>query len=365
MEISSNQTQRTVPANASRGVFLGMLAIAALATAGWELWARSTGLEPGYYHDDNALWARERHRASATDRPTVIVGSSRVFFDIDLGVWEEVTGTRPIMLAIEGTDPLPFLHHLADDPDFNGTVLVGVTPPIFFTGYAERQGVLAYYRDETPAQRWGKSIDMLLEPLFAFHGAGQRDLALFKLLKRLELSNRPGVPPLHMEIRDIADSDADRNTRLWDPVATDPALNAATKARWQHMIESAPKPPPDAPPFDVPGFLETLRPAVEKIRARGGDVAFLRCPSDGFFAAVEAAAFPKDVFWDRISPGLGVGSVHWADNPSLQGFVIAEWSHLRADQREGFTRALVPLVQRALQTQAAVVTLEADSEVAP
>ncbi len=55
---------------------------------------------------------------------------------------------------------------------------------------------------------------MLLEPLFAFHGAGQRDLALFKLLKRIELTNRPGVAPFHMEIRDIADSDADRNTRL-------------------------------------------------------------------------------------------------------------------------------------------------------
>ncbi len=153
MEIFSDQTERTVPANVSRGVFLGMLALAALATTGWETWARSTGLEPGYYHDDNALWARERHRASELDRPTVIVGSSRVFFDIDLNTWEDVTGDRPIMLAIEGTDPMPFLHDLAADPDFNGTVLVGVTPPIFFTGYAERQGVLRYYRDETPSQR--------------------------------------------------------------------------------------------------------------------------------------------------------------------------------------------------------------------
>lgn len=365
MELSSPQTQRAVPASASRGVFFGMLALAILATAGWEAWARSTGLEPGFYHDDNALWARERHHANAAEDPLVIVGSSRVFFDIDLNTWEELTGERPIMLAIEGTDPLPFLHHLAEDPDFSGTVLVGVTPPIFFTGYSERQGVTEYYRNETIAQRWGKRLDMMLEPLTAFHGSGQRDLALFRLLKRLNLQNRPGVPPPYMDIRDIADSDADRNTRLWNPVALDPELNAATKGRWQNMIESAPKPPPDAPPFDVPGFLNSVRPAVEQLRAKGGDVVFVRCPSDGFFAAVEGAAFPKDVFWDEISPGLGVGSVHWADNPSLQGFVVAEWSHLRADQRDGFTRGLVPLVQTALQTKAAVVTLPTESEDAP
>ena len=348
---------RPVPATAGRTAVLVMLALVVLATAGWEAWARSRGLDPGYYHDGNALWARERHKASRTDRPLVIIGSSRVFFDVDLDTWEEVDGKRPIMLAIEGTDPQPFLHHLANDPDFNGTVLVGITPPIFFTGYAERQGTLAYYENETPSEWLSQRLGMFIEPLFAFQGAGRRDLALFKFLSLIELPNRPGIPPPHLTIHDIADSDADRNTRLWHRVWEDPVINAGTTMRWRNLLESAPKPPPDAPPFDVPAFLAGVKPAVEKIRARGGDVVFVRCPSEGFFAAVEAAAFPKAVFWDQISPNLDVGTVHFADNPGLQGFRVPEWSHLHADDRAPFTRALVPLVETALRTRRPVVTL--------
>lgn len=357
MDINSDQTERTVPNNATRTVLLAMFALVVLATAGWELWARSTGLEPGYYHDSNALWAKIRRAANTPDRPLAIVGSSRVFFDVDLNTWEELDGRRPHMLAIEGTDPMPFLRHLADDPEFTGDVLVGITPPIFFTGYAERQGTLAYYENETPAQWLGQRLAMLIEPLFAFHGAGQRDLALFKLLKLQDLPVRQGVPPPQMTIHDIADSDADRNTRLWHRVWEDPELNKATIARWDSLLKSAPPPDPNAPPFDVPAFLAGVRPAVEKIRAKGGDVVFVRCPSDGFFATVENMAFPKAGFWDQIAPTLNAGTVHYADNPSLQGFRVVEWSHLHAGDREPFTRALVPLVQTALQTRRAVVTL--------
>lgn len=356
MDINSNQTERTVPSNATRGLLFTAIVLTALAIGGWEMWARSTGLETGYYHDDDGLWAVERRKASALDHPTVIIGSSRVFFDIDLNTWQELTGTRPIMLALEGTDPMPFLRHLAADENFNGTVVVGVTPPLFFTGYAERGNVLEYFKNETPTQRISKRIGFLLEPRFAFHGAGQRDLALFKLLSLIEMPNRPGIPPPHMTIRDIADSDIDRNTRLWHRVWEDPKLTAATTGRWKFLLESIPPPPPDAPPFDVPAFMAGVKASVDQIRARGGDVVFVRCPSEGFFAVVEGHAFPKAVFWDAIADGVNAGTVHFADNPSLQGFRVPEWSHLHGDDRVPFTRALVPLVQTALQTRKAVVT---------
>src|SRR5690606_36015552 len=116
----SHHTERVIPATATRTALLVMLGLVVLGVAAWEGWARSLGLDPGYYHDDNALWARERHKANDADNPVVIVGSSRVFFDIDLDTWEDLTGSRPVMLAIEGTDPSPFFHHLANDPDFTG-----------------------------------------------------------------------------------------------------------------------------------------------------------------------------------------------------------------------------------------------------
>lgn len=356
MDPFSEQTERFIPRGISVSTLGIALVLAAVATAGWEGWARNMKLDTGYHHDSNALWSRARRAANATDDPLVIVGSSRIFFNVDLDVWEEVAGRRPIMLALEGTDPVPFLKDLANDPDFNGTVLVGVTPPLFFTGYAERKGVLEYYRDETPAQRFGQMVNLRIEPWFAFMGAGRRDLALFQLLRRMELPNRPGVMPPHLDIRDIADSDADRNTRLWHQVWEDPVLNQATKDRWHALLTSIPPPPPDAPPFDAKIFFGALKPDVDRLRARGGDVVFVRSPSSGFFADVEAQAFPRAVFWDEIASNLEAGTIHFADNPSLQGFDTPEWSHLRADHRAPFTRALVPLVEQALKSRAAVVT---------
>ena len=78
------------------------------------------GAVPGY-HNSNAEWAQQRRRIDAGEGDkTVLVGSSRILFDVQLPVWERVTGERPIQLAIEGTSPVPVLEDLADDPNFTG-----------------------------------------------------------------------------------------------------------------------------------------------------------------------------------------------------------------------------------------------------
>ena len=43
---------------------------------------------------------------------TVLVGTSRLLFDVQLPVWERLAGTRPIQLSLEGTSPLPVLEEL-------------------------------------------------------------------------------------------------------------------------------------------------------------------------------------------------------------------------------------------------------------
>ena len=45
---------------------------------------------------------------------TVLIGSSRVLFDVQLPVWEKLAGERPIQLAIEGTSSVPVLEDLAE-----------------------------------------------------------------------------------------------------------------------------------------------------------------------------------------------------------------------------------------------------------
>lgn len=108
-----------------------VLSIAALGA--WELYWRSKGYFPNL-DDDKYLWAKTRAKVEkATENDVVLVGSSRVLFDIQLDVWEKMTGIRPIQLANPGASPLPVFHDLVENTDFKGTAIVGVTPPLFFS----------------------------------------------------------------------------------------------------------------------------------------------------------------------------------------------------------------------------------------
>ena len=67
----------------------------------------SFGATPGY-RNSNGAWAEQRRRIDTGEGgKTVLIGSSRVMFDVQLPVWERIAGERPIQLAIEGTSPVP------------------------------------------------------------------------------------------------------------------------------------------------------------------------------------------------------------------------------------------------------------------
>ncbi|WP_257984562.1 hypothetical protein [Psychroflexus sp. MES1-P1E] len=101
--------------------------------ASWEIYWRSQGYFPDL-DDDKYLWAKTRANVDkATGDDLVLVGSSRVLFNIQLGQWESLTGIKPIQLANAGATPLPVFHDIVENTNFIATVIVGVTPPLFFS----------------------------------------------------------------------------------------------------------------------------------------------------------------------------------------------------------------------------------------
>ncbi|MGH8123302.1 MAG: hypothetical protein ACREPT_11090, partial [Rudaea sp.] len=159
--------KRPVPPQPWSKIFLGMLVMFALLLGTWEWYWRDFGATPGI-SNSYGLWAIQRRRIDAGEGDaTVIVGASRVYFDIQLDVWEKLAGKRPIQLAFEGTSPLKFMEDLAGDPKFTGRLLVGIAPEVFFNGYGFRAGTLKYARDESPSQRVGQWLSMrFVEPAF-------------------------------------------------------------------------------------------------------------------------------------------------------------------------------------------------------
>ena len=64
---------------------------------------RSLGLLAGDLEDGKAGWAVERRKLEAGEHDgVVLIGGSRILFDTDLDVWEELTGKRPFQLAMPG-----------------------------------------------------------------------------------------------------------------------------------------------------------------------------------------------------------------------------------------------------------------------
>ena len=125
--------ERPVPV-LGRSALLALLITLVLMVC-WETWVRNQGVSPSY-RTSEGLWAEQRRRI-ATDPGDgwVITGSSRMFFNTQLAVWERLDGRHPLQLSLEGTSPVAVMEGLAEDENFTGKLLVGIAPGLFFSGY--------------------------------------------------------------------------------------------------------------------------------------------------------------------------------------------------------------------------------------
>lgn len=345
---------RPIPDQPWRAIFFAVLAATAALTIGWEIYWRTQMYVAGDFKNTPALWAEQRRRA--TGDATVLIGSSRIFFDTDLDVWQEATGERPVQLALEGTSPEPFLADLAADESFHGTAIVGVTAPIFFTGYNYRKEVLGYARNETPSQRADHVLSKQLEKAFAFIDEQTRPK---RLLFLTSLPLRPGMEE-RVDVRKLEVLTEDRNAQLWARLTDDEDYRALAKYVWENFLrDQAPppgpngEPPPPMPDAAINEMIGKIKASVEAIRARGGDVAFVRFPYEGAFTQAEDMGFPRERFWDRLVADTRSAGITWHDYPELQGYYLPEWSHLSSDEATRYTNALVPILYKEIEKKKA------------
>jgi len=341
--------ERDVPAQPWRRVFVVAIALFAVLMAGWEWYWRDFGVTPSYRNSDGQ-WAQQRRRIDEGEGgKTVLIGASRMLFDIQLPTWESVSGERPIQLAMEGTSPVPVLEDLAADPDFTGRVLIDVTPHVFFAGQAYRDQLLTYYRKQSPSQRIGDWLSMtFLEPYFAFYDP---DFALGTIVQRQAWPARAGVPVRRVP-RKLVEHDIDRNTYMWSKVETDPDYHALVQEIWRFNFA---RPVGQVlPGMDTPekkkkaidAQIDRAAAAITKLRQRGVQVLFLRPPSNGPILEFEDRELPRAMTWDVLLQRTGTRGIHFEDYPELQGYYMPEWSHLSASEAVRFTQVLVPIVER-------------------
>ena len=131
--ISNSNTRAETYLKKARWLFLwsAVLLVFFCVMGLWEMTWRYRGFVPSI-SDDWPIWSRIRRQANE-ENAIALVGASRILLGIDpaiLGKFLE----RPVrMLAIDGSNPLPILAHLAADPDFHGDVICSV-PPYWLAG---------------------------------------------------------------------------------------------------------------------------------------------------------------------------------------------------------------------------------------
>jgi hypothetical protein len=216
---------------------------------------------------------------------------------------------------------------------------------------------LRRYQTRSPSQRISHHIAMFLEEHIAF--LKQEDLTLAMLLQNIDLPNRPGalVPPRFPPYFQTVDRE--RRTRMADECAiVGSRMQQSVVAAWQRLF--LPPPPPTWIPPEV--FREAMEKgiearfgetaaAIEKLRARGGRVVFVRFPHTNWVKQVEDMATPRATTWDRMLDITGAPGIHFEDHPELAGFDCPEWSHLSGPDSVEFSRRLAPLLKRAFAAQ--------------
>jgi len=318
----------------------------ALGVVGLEVNAKRLGLRAGDLDNSEVAWVKERVKSDSAE--VAIVGDSRILFDTDLDRFEALTGKRPVQLAIHGTSALTLLEDAASNKNFRGLLIVGMADTMFFQpfdgygGYVKRRGDFT-----SPSGRLGIEIDHILQRRLAFLDSSYR---LSVMAHRLDPDFRPGVEGPKHDIWKLSEVGENRATWLWPRVEHDPAYRARSRWAWKGFKEKFPY----TPQLIAKGHARA-KAAVDRIRARGGEVVFVRPPSDIHLRVNEEAQLPKAQGWDVLLITTRAIGVHNDDLPAeVQGLTLPEWSHLNRACATVFTDAYV----RQLAAQTPRIKLE-------
>jgi hypothetical protein len=317
-----------------------------ILSASWEFYWRAHGYIPNL--DDNKdLWAVQRSKVDkASKNDVVFLGSSRVLFDIQLNEWEQETGIRPIQLATAGATPLPIFHDIVNNTNFNGTVIVGVTPPLFFSTtfpmadtWKRAQSRVNHYVNRTYAQRTNHILSIPLQQHLVLMSTTEEEWAdnidLKTLLRNIKIGNRipDGMPPFYR----FDNISVERNVEMTERTVTDTAFANTIKKVWEYFGKTSP--PPDKA-STMAFFIKDAQAFIK----RGGHLILLRAPSTGGFRMGEKMGTPREEYWDDLVTTLNVKHYHFEDYEQFKNIDCPEWSHLSAKDARFFTSELAKIM---------------------
>lgn len=301
---------------------------------GLELFWRDRGFIPTIV-DDADLWSQARRRANEPGA-LVLIGASRIQLGLSTAVLEARFPGRPIaQLAIDGSSYAPVLRDLAEDPEFQGSVVASFQIGVDFHGSVPLKYVAHWHRAWNPARAMERKLATWVQGNVV---ALQPELAATALLR--SLGRGGGLPLGPSYLRTFADRSRLANYRDMEPSR----LDAERTRRLEDQARAL------SQPAQAAGELAEVERLADIIRARGGSVVFVLMPYgtqhvDGHGpSSAERSADPlHDAFLAYAATSRSC-CIDGLREPTLRDFKPADGSHLDERDAGPFTDRLVDVL---------------------
>jgi hypothetical protein len=310
-------------------IFLLAAAFFACLVLGFETYSRAQGFRPTV-SETLGLWYYWRRQVYPPDgKVIVLAGTSRVSADISLATMREcLPEYRVVQLGILGpVSCIGLLRDLVDDPAFRGIAICELDAPLLERTEWDGHRDFRNYRPPTIASL----VDVVIKSWLQDRLALLADrLTLGKLLAA-RFNAAPVAHPVTIRrtfSREVQwDFGVARDDALRKQAMNPPAADHARRPgrTWPTITKDA---------TDVAAL-------VQRLRARGGDVVFLRAPSTGLRWIREEELHPKIGNWDRFARMASAVCIHFQDAPEMRALNAPDGSHLDYRDSPQFTRALV------------------------
>lgn len=316
------------------------LAIAASLFATLEVFWRLNGHNPAIV-DDQRLWSIERSKIGQSGQQIVLLGSSRMETDISTAMLRRLNPHREIInLSVSATCANATLRDLAQDPRFNGTVIMETSSECLMFGdnpeLSQQSHVDYYHRVFNLNAKANRIIATFFQKKLAVIDPY---LNLIKVAGDRILKHKWRAPNYVTKHEDRSSS-ADY-TKL--------DISHHKAIRLKKVTEHYTKLSPYISVSLLEEKIGTINQDVKKIQNRGGQVAFVRFPVSGEHWIIDEKYFPRNIYWDPFIPLTSAKVIHFKDIDGINKMQCPDTSHLDMRDTPEFTMLLVnELVRNSL-----------------
>jgi hypothetical protein len=308
------------------------LTLFTFSIVGIDYFWRSLGHGP-HVRDSPTLWAFHRCRADwGGNKSIALIGASRMQADVSVGTLQQLCPNHTVVqLAAYGQgSPIAVLDDLASDPGFNGLVLFDMVAPFISFSRLSDQSHFVHYRF-SPIQ-----ATSLIASLLQCHLVSLKpNLSLRSLVAWVSKNERLPEP-------EPASVTFDRGLSL--DFTRFASIERHRRAAYFSDIDLYQREYTPAVKATFLPAIDHINSSISRIRARGGNVIFVRLPVSGETAELEEIHHPRQLYWSRFASRVNAPCIDCATLPGC--YVCPDGSHLDAHAAPSFTSALVATLRK-------------------